>query len=336
MKTLSEFQEYYRQNLVHKLQNLDNQRKESIKKIMRSTLLHLVVAVLVVFLGFFINKSIYGVYLDEQEANVPLIITLIAFVVVIVLLFSSNSKIKSKFVLDFKNTIISDIVKFIHNDLEYLPQDYLPREDFIKSKIFHQTPDKYFGDDYVRGKIEKTELAFSEVHAKYKTTSTDENGSKERWENIFDGLMFKADFHKNFNGEYFILPDIAEKYLGKLGNFFQKMKFNRGKLIKLEDIEFEKQFAVYGSDEIEARYILSANMMRRILDFKIRTGKNILISFVDSCVFVAIPYNHNLFEPNFYKTIISEKMVLEYFTDLELAISIVEELNLNVRIWTKQ
>jgi hypothetical protein len=44
----------------------------------------------------------------------------------------------------------------------------------------------------------------------------------------------------------------------------------------------------------------------------------------------------NLFEPNIFKSLLDFKVIEEYFTDLKTALDIVEELNLNTRIWTKE
>ena len=71
-----------------------------------------------------------------------------------------------------------------------------------------------------------------------------------------------ADFNKNFNGHTVVLPDTAEKILGKFGQSLQSMS-SRGELVKLEDPEFEKEFCVYGDDQVEARYILSPALMKR-------------------------------------------------------------------------
>ena len=54
-------------------------------------------------------------------------------------------------------------------------------------------------------------------------------------------------------------PDVAEKLLGNfLGNLVQKYNFPQsGKLVKLENVKFEKEFAVYGTDQIESRFVLT-------------------------------------------------------------------------------
>ncbi len=117
---------------------------------------------------------------------------------------------------------------------------------------------------------------------------------------------------------------------------FQSWNFNRDELIKLEDVEFEKQFAVYGSDQVEARYILSTSLMQRILKFKKESGKRIHLGFAQSKIYIAISYDKDLFEPPIFRSILNYDIVKGYFEDLDLAIGLVEDLNLNRRIWSKK
>ena len=134
-----------------------------------------------------------------------------------------------------------------------------------------------------------------------------------------------------------VLPDTAQKLFGNwLGNLFQSWNFTRDDLIKLEDPEFERLFVVYGTDQIEARYILSTSLMKRIVDFKKKTGKTIHLSFINNEIYVAVSYNKNLFEPKIFKTLLDFNVIREYYSDLQLALGIIEELNLNTRIWSKQ
>ncbi|MHC4388157.1 MAG: DUF3137 domain-containing protein, partial [Planctomycetota bacterium] len=71
-------------------------------------------------------------------------------------------------------------------------------------------------------------------------------------------------------------------------------------------------------------------------DFKRKTNRPVYLSFVGSKVFVAVSYTKNLFEPRLFRTILDFELVQEYFEDLQLAIGIVDDLNLNTRIWSKQ
>ncbi|MBU0570499.1 MAG: DUF3137 domain-containing protein [Candidatus Omnitrophica bacterium] len=60
------------------------------------------------------------------------------------------------------------------------------------------------------------------------------------------------------------------------------------------------------------------------------------MSFAGSRIFVAIPYTKNLFEPKVFRTVLDFKLVQGYFEDLQLMIGIIDDLNLNTRIWNKQ
>ena len=51
---------------------------------------------------------------------------------------------------------------------------------------------------------------------------------------------------------------------------------------------------------------------------------------------MAIPYTKNLFEPKVFRTVLDFKLVQGYFEDLQLMIGIIDDLNLNTRIWNKQ
>jgi hypothetical protein len=122
-----------------------------------------------------------------------------------------------------------------------------------------------------------------------------------------------------------------------MAKFFNKMNLARKeKLVKLEDPDFNKHFVVYGEDQVEARYVLSTSLMRRITDFKEKHTNPLYVSFVNSFLYVGIAYKKDLFEPSWFNTLTRFSLVREYFEDIQLAVSIVEELNLNNRIWTKQ
>jgi hypothetical protein len=132
-----------------------------------------------------------------------------------------------------------------------------------------------------------------------------------------------------------VLPDTAERMLGKFGQNLQSMS-SRGQLVKLENPEFEKEFCVYSDDQVEARYILSPSLMQRIVEFKRKWDTKIYMSFRDSKVYIAIKMNKNLFETRLFKSIEDFNFIEENIRFLILITGIVEDLNLNTRIWSKE
>ena len=76
--------------------------------------------------------------------------------------------------------------------------------------------------------------------------------------------------------------------------------------------------------------------MERILSFKKQTKKKIQLSFVDSRLYVTVPYSKNLFEPKLIGDIVNFNHIKEYHNDLSLVLDLIQTLNLNTRIWTKE
>ncbi|MHC4130504.1 MAG: DUF3137 domain-containing protein [Planctomycetota bacterium] len=319
MKSEKELWEFYKRELLKDLQGLEDQRKGIVNKltIMIAVMLCLVfVSVLFLSANFGFNPAF-----------------IIAPVIICGIIAAGLYKfITSGYRVDFKYMVIERIVRFIDEALVYNSSFYIPETIYKMSEIFKMDPDRYRGDDLVKGKVGKTEVEFSEIHSEYKTR--DKNGT--HWHTIFKGLFFIGDFNKHFTCRMVVLPDKAERMFGHIGKMLQSWNIARADLIKLEDVEFEKFFVVYGSDQIQARYILSPGLMQRITEFRRKTGRDIYLSFQLSKVFVAIPYRKDLFEPKMFRSVLDFEPIKEYYEDLQLVLGIVEDLDLDTRIWTKE
>ncbi|MFA5088243.1 MAG: DUF3137 domain-containing protein [Candidatus Omnitrophota bacterium] len=315
MRNLEEFREFYHQSLMPDLVELEEQRQEAVQKLLTTLIPALALTVILAFLL-------------RSWGDVPLYILFLSIPLTI-FIFHSYTK---NYINDFKERVIRKIVAFIDTHLKYTKQDYIPKMDFQRSKIFLQSPDCYLGDDRVSGFVGTTKIDFSEIRAQYRTR---DSKGRTHYHTFFHGLFFAADFNKNFAGRTIVLPDTAEQLFGGLGQLLQSWNMSRPQLIRLEDPEFEKLFAVYGDDQVEARYILSTSLMKRIVDFKKAANRTLYLSFVDSYVYVAIAYGRNLLEPSIFKTLLAFGPIQQYFEDLQVAIGIVEDLNLNTRIWSK-
>ncbi|HBC87019.1 MAG TPA: Galanin [Lentisphaeria bacterium] len=324
MRTLEELRNFYDASLLPQIRELEEQRKKITFKLL----------ILVCTLMFFMMFALLGSLLFRNP--VIAIFSFFALLVIGLILFFIliNSETKA-FTSEFKRRIVGEIVKFIDGNLSYKPESGIGQPAYMSSQIFLTSPDRYKCEDYVSGKIGETFIEFSEIHSEYKTETTDSKGHRQtHWHTIFRGLFFIAEFNKNFSGTTVVLPDLAEKTFGFLGKIFQSWNLTRsGKLIKLEDPEFEKLFVVYGDDQITARYILTPGLMQRLVEFRTNLNNTIYLSFKDSKVYVAISVAKDLFEPRIFRSNENFDLIREYFGNLQLAGRIIEELNLNTRIW---
>jgi hypothetical protein len=329
MKSLREFEAYYRDTLRNDLETLDQRRKRILKRTM----------ILIATGGGAILVSILLAILlkaPEKSSNLFLWLWLPLIILTGSIITWSFWAHDRKFHRDFKEGVIRRIVNFISPWLEYEPHNFVGADSFVQSRIFLNRVDRYKGDDMVHGLIDKTQLWFSEIKAEYKTTTTNSKGqTRTQWHTLFKGLFFVADFNKHFQTSTVVLPNRFGR--GGLAQLFQRLNLTRReKPIRLEDPEFNRYFVVYGDDQVESRYVLSTSLMQRITDFRKKHNNPLFISFVNSFIYVAIGYNRDLFEPSYFKSLTRFETVKEYFEDIQLAVGIVEDMNLNTRIWTKQ
>jgi hypothetical protein len=307
MKTLQEFENFYKTALVPQIEPLEKQRIKVKNKLLIALAIFLVVG-----LALLIFTS------DLRGVGVVGVIALVVY-----------SSIVRGYSMNFKDQIISKIINFIDANLTYQKTSHISQMEFQNSDLFHYF-NQYDGDDHVEGDIVDEEylkqtgktrschMRFSELNVR-KVTG---HGKNRRTTTIFKGLFFVADFNKSFKGYTKVVPD-CDKYFGQ-----------RHDRVKLEDPTFEKYFQVYGDDQVEARYILSTSLMKRITDFREKSDAKIYVAFKHNKIYIAIRYQKNLFEPKVFKTLYDFKSMKDYFEDLELALGIVEDLNLHLKIWT--
>lgn len=261
-------------------------------------------------------------------------------IIVAVIVFAIGEYPKTVFAKKFKQQVISKLVKHLHPDLDYDAAGGFHYSFLYDQGLINTTPNQGKSEDRIFGKIGATSIDLCEQKVERKTTTTDSKGrTQTRIDQLFKGLVISADFHKSFVGETVILPDWAESSgWSWLAKKFQSSSRDGNRIVSLENPEFEKLFAVYSSDQVEARYLLSPAMMDRMVKLYHKLSKSanckIMIRFFNDKMIMAIDWSNNFFEYDFKKT--AKEEVTETYEELALCTGIVEDLNLNTRIWSKQ
>lgn len=270
-----------------------------------------------------------GMLIGGQHWGFALAASFVIFVIGALIISRRKAKLASL----FKQEAIPELLRTALPGFWYAADRSVSVDEFKHSSLFIN-PDRYNGKDYFEGTYGQTGLHFSLVHAeeRYETTTTDTDNdghtttrTEEHWRNIFKGLFFAADFNKHFNGSTLVRAGKAGIFAGLFGN-----------LVKLEDPRFSQQFKVYSSDQVEARYLLTPRMMERLLDLKESLG-SIELSFIGSWVHIAAGgFPYNAFEPDVKHPFNDPAQVERTLGWISLVVGIVEELDLNTRIWSKQ
>mgnify|MGYP001827647901 CR=1 FL=1 len=233
----------------------------------------------------------------------------------------------------YKEKVIGGMTRLIQPDMTYSPDRGISEKAFMEMGLYSTGIDRYHSEDLFAGKIGKTAIMFSEAHAEEKRTSRDSKGRKKtRWVTIFRGLLTIVDFNKNFRSWVTVKPDFAESTFGWFGRKIQGFSAN---LVRLENPEFEDAFVVHGGDQVEARYILTPDMQDRLLDLRKWFGDDIRIAFHNSRMHLTIPNSDNWFEPNINRSAHDTTQMQMFLRQMSSVFRLVEMLDLNTRIWTK-
>lgn len=309
------------------LQELETDRKKALsKRLQACAIVASGIAVLIIgFLSNFILLPPWG-YIVIALAGI-----------ILGGVFYSDSHKKFQLYRDiFKKKVIRTALSAIDQSLVIEPEYGIGEKEFIDSQLFARDPHRYSTEDFVSGKAGKTDFYFAEVNAEYKTVTTDNKGRRtETWHEIFKGIIFTADFNKNFQG----LTVIRPKDLGsRLGSWIAKavpVFSNHDQLVELENMEFNDTFITHSTDQIEARYILTPAMMDKLCELNRKCNYTISLSFIGTRIYIAFPLREDYFEPPLFKSILRPSFLERDVNLVRFMYDIVRELNLNTRIWGK-
>ncbi len=306
---------FYQNHLTDKIDRLNVVRKQIVRRLFLSILIAISVSILI-FL-----------YLPSFKYLI-----LVVFIIASIIVISKKTKSeKHEFKLQFKEEVIRSLTNILDHPLTYSPEEGISQSVFQESKISKGKIDRYHSEDLFEGEIGETSFQFSEIKAEEKESNSD---SQTTHVVLFNGLFFVANFNKKSFTKVIIVTDLFKESFGKLGNLIMKYAFVESDMqrIKLEDPTFEKNFNVYGEDQVEARYIMTPSLMERFNKLR-EKGYVVSASIIGNTLSIGIYLNKNLFEPKLYKSVTNLKEVKTFFEHLQFMTGLVEELNLNNRIY---
>ncbi|MDY0116090.1 MAG: DUF3137 domain-containing protein [Sulfurimonadaceae bacterium] len=319
MKSVSELTDFYYKTLYPKLQKLEVEREK-----IRFRLI--LAIVFIAFIALFIFIALMRQNIISFDFFV--IFGIFSFAIITFLIKYLSKDYKKR----FKDEIFQPLIHAIDPNLKYLEENHLSQSKFEASSLF-STPDRLSGNDHISGIIDGITIEFSDILAEKKQKNSK---GKDNWSTLFQGLYIITDFPKNFHGKTLVLPDKAQKTFGNLiGGWLQSNNFSKEQLVKMDDIIFEKEFVVYATDQIEARYILSHTLMQKIVTLKQRAKHDVYLSFKNNHLYIAIAYGKDLFEPTLFSSLLDYKVAMEYIQVLHMTVGLVEELKLNQKLWSK-
>jgi hypothetical protein len=140
---------------------------------------------------------------------------------------------------------------------------------------------------------------------------------------VWQGVLMAFAAHKKFRGRTLIVRDG-----GAIGNFFKGFGKD-GERVTLEDPRFEERFEVFGSDQIEARYLLTSTFMERLVELDKRFGnKSIKAAFADNKLLLTVDDRNDRFELDLEEGV-KHGEAIKLLKDLEIPCQVIDALKLD-------
>lgn len=230
----------------------------------------------------------------------------------------------------YKQIVVTRVVNALGQGMTYSPESRFTKQDFLDMDLYEKRAEKWSAEDEITGR--KNVVSYSILEGK--ATRTEGSGKNRRTIVIFKGSIVRLDFNKNFQGHTVVVPDSESKILG--GLFGESESRRKKDICRLENVDFERCYSVYSTDQQEARYILTPKMMELIIQAQ-GALPNLRMSFHDNSVFVTLPMSTDRFEVSglFGGKVTPETACGELVEVVRLAERLIDTLELETRIWTR-
>jgi hypothetical protein len=258
---------------------------------------------------------------------------------------------------EFKSSVLPLICKSVYSDVTYSPREkvaekYLTESALFSAKFFEST-EEIAGEDFFQGTHEGVKFEFSEI-THYVEGLTIKTGvllslvaAVSIWlgidfmqifkrsdfflvKNNFRGFFLYADFNKAFSGE--VVIESKENTI--IDRLFQKNNLDS---IMVENEKINALYSIKCSNPQLGYYVMSPQLINAIDNITTLIGSAMRVRIKNGSLYMIAPLERNFFEsqamingeitPNSLETIHKELMLIR---------DVLDSLNLNNRIWTKQ
>lgn len=291
----NDFLHYYQKNIAPLVKKFEQNRVESLRLTIITSLL-----VIPITIGMILFELFLFIKLQDTHPDISTWMLVFMIGTVWACVFIIRAPIKN-----YKRSVKSIIFPII---FKYFGPNFLYQNDKpdllleLEQSAILPNYTEVFTESYIKSShknvaIELLETKFISGSTKSKITA-------------FKGLLILLSSNKKFNANTFIINIKTSNWFTNKWNqkankdWLANQLRARNKLanisletVHLEDPIFNKKFAVFSSDQIEARYLLTTSFMERLLKLNQLFGKNSMqCSFYNNHLLIMIPTNQPRFE----------------------------------------
>ncbi|MEO6253794.1 MAG: DUF3137 domain-containing protein [Ferruginibacter sp.] len=232
-----------------------------------------------------------------------------------------SAKYNDRYIDDFKDKIIGQIITYIYPSAVYKPMGFISRKEYKASGLYRRRFSHFDGDDYWQSVYNGIPFHCSEIKSWYQDVAGTEH--------IFKGLFFVAGINSSFaGGTYVWTKGQAQLPASMADEHYRLFPLPKVQRLNINHAGFSKHFTVYTTNPAEASLILSYHMPDHMLVIKEKLDRDIVFSFVKGKCYIAVPFDENLLEPT-KKGARDKQEIKNYFYTILLVFNIIRKLELN-------
>jgi hypothetical protein len=230
---------------------------------------------------------------------------------------------RNEYLWEHKRRVLTELCATHFPGISYQPGGGMPWKLLDDSGLFPFNCDVYSSEDRFEGRWGATDVCFSEATAQRERKRGWGENRETVHETYFRGIVFSADFHKHFHSTTRIVPKGAEC-----------RPMRNEERATLEDPEFERTFDTRTTDQVDVRYVLTPSMLERLTALNTRF-RGLRARFHGERLLLLLPTERNRFEPSLHVSADDRRQLDEFVSQVRACLTIVDDLSLNVRIWSK-
>ena len=242
----------------------------------------------------FVASIVFMVYITISSGGNWFMIGIIGIIISSMIIIVTNNKYK----LGFKDFVVKAIIKKYDSKLEYFPDQGLEREEYDLCK-FREKCDNYNSDDLIINQSTGFKCADLLIKSEY-----DDSENRTITKETFKGSIAKIDINNCH----------CDIYLGSVRkNVFSKDDYHS---IRFENDEFNNLFAPCTNDELNARKLLTPDILEQLINIKKNAFGDIDIRILNDKLYIRFSSSDG-FAPNLLckkreiKSIVSSIAVLD-------------------------
>jgi hypothetical protein len=274
------------------------------QSVQKKGILFIVGAVIIAFVSFITEVPLLFVP--------AVILAIVSFV-----FFGKAASHYSKFRTIIKHDLIVTLLKESFTDVTYDPHAHIPISTIMETGMVKR-PDRYNGEDYIRGNYKGITFEVSDIDLKERVETRDSKGNVHvSYQTYFKGRWYIYHFERQFKH----VLKIAE------GRGWQVNTRNLEK-IEVESIEFNKKFSIWASNQEYAFYHITSSMIEKLMELEKLHKGSILYCYQGNELHVGVNDRRDYMEISL-KTPLNQESLKDFMVDIDMIPAIINELKLD-------